>query len=623
MDGSTSTRTTQDQRANSPLHKRKSNESRKNKSKSPTNISSDDLMNHDSCKTKQVQRSFHLYLYAALILIVAIGIHYFQRSSGTDSTHVNMSEMSDNEPTGISSPSESSIPPSTFIANQCGFYLAKSKIPNAGLGVFTSRALAKGDKVNFKDPVLQIYDLNPYFGQSIATLLYDYAWDSALTGGQYEGKHVYSIMSGIGMLPNGHQHMYNIGYSHRKGAVVDHSGVTRTSPSRGASTHYHDFEFTAATNIAAGGELLIDYGVNWFKEREIKGRVKTVENVKSLSYSLKELYENGICLDRMYIKQSEKVDAGRGAFASRPMKKGEVVAPAPVVQILDKRSLDVIRIKQGQAKEEEQVLKLQLLNYCFGHRDSSLLFFPYSPMVNYINHDDKASNVELRWSTSSQHDRADVHNMSFQYIKDLEHAGLMLEFVATRDIEQDEEIYLDYGPLWQNAWESHVQNFDSDNNSNQEYIYAHELNASEKVIRTQQEQQTHPYPQHIFISCYYNYEDAMKRNQKINNEVYLWTQTSDVYDISNLRPCIILDRRETKPQEYVYTVGIMNHFGLKEAQRIPPGQKHIIAMVPRNAIKFSHRIYTTDQHLEDSFRHEIHLKDEIFPTQWLDLKKGE
>lgn len=604
-------------------HKRKSNESRKSKSKSPTNIPSKDLMNHDRCKRNQVQTSYTIYLYAIVIVIAAIGIHYFQTSRSTDSTHVHTNSHSDNEPSSIAAPSESSVPPSTFIANQCGYYLAKSKIPNAGLGVFTSRALAKGDKVNFKDPVLQIYDLNPYFGQSITTLLYDYAWDSALTGGQYEGKQVYSIMAGIGMLPNGHQHMHNVGYSHRKGAVVDHEGVTRTSPGRGASTHYHDFEFTAMSNIAAGGELLIDYGVNWFKEREFKGRVKTVENVKSLSYSLKELFENGICLDRLYIKQSKNVDAGRGAFASRHMKKGEVVAPAPVVQILDKRSLDIIRIKQGQTKEEEQLLKLQLLNYCFGHRDSSLLFFPYSPMVNYINHDHESPNVELRWSTSSQHDQPDVHNMSIQDVKDLEHAGLMLEFVATRNIEQDEEIYLDYGPLWQSAWENHVQNFDSNNSAIQDYVYAHELDASEKVIRTQQEQQTHPYPQHIFTSCYYNYEDAMKRNQKSNNEVYLWSETSDVFHISNLRPCIIFDRRETKPQEFVYTVGIMNHFGLKEAQRIPPGQKHIIAMVPRNAIKFSHRIYTTDQHLEDSFRHEIHLKDEIFPTQWLDLKREE
>jgi len=75
------------------------------------------------------------------------------------------------------------------------------------------------------------------------------------------------------------------------------------------------------------------------------------------------------------------------AFATRSIPKGSVVAPAPVVQILDRKSLDIIRVKQdpdtGGVDVKEEV-KLLLLNYCFGHINSSLLFFPYVSSIMYI-----------------------------------------------------------------------------------------------------------------------------------------------------------------------------------------------------------------------------------------------
>jgi hypothetical protein len=67
----------------------------------------------------------------------------------------------------------------------------------------------------------------------------------------------------------------------------------------------------------------------------------------------------------------------------------------------------------------------------------------YSSTVNFINHDSSNPNVKLRWSSSPLHKKEflhysaeDVLNASF---------GLLLEFVALRDIYPDEEILFNYG----------------------------------------------------------------------------------------------------------------------------------------------------------------------------------
>jgi len=36
----------------------------------------------------------------------------------------------------------------------------------------------------------------------------------------------------------------------------------------------------------------------------------------------------------------------------------------------------------------------------------------------------------------------------------------MLEFVASRDIQPGEEVFIDYGEEWQNAWDEHVKKWE-------------------------------------------------------------------------------------------------------------------------------------------------------------------
>ena len=61
--------------------------------------------------------------------------------------------------------------------------------------------------------------------------------------------------------------------------------------------------------------------------------------------------------------------------------------------------------------------------------------------------------------------------------------------------------------------------------------------------------------------------------------------------------------------------------GLGKEERIPRGAMHVVNHVPRHAIRFSDKLYTTDQHLPSAFRHEIALPEGTFPEAWLDLEE--
>jgi hypothetical protein len=55
------------------------------------------------------------------------------------------------------------------------------------------------------------------------------------------------------------------------------------------------------------------------------------------------------------------------------------VSPVPILQILDRKALDGTWTKEDGTEEKKKQL---LLNYCYGHRNSSLLFFPYVSVHN-------------------------------------------------------------------------------------------------------------------------------------------------------------------------------------------------------------------------------------------------
>ena len=449
-------------------------------------------------------------------------------------------------------------------------------------------------------------------------LIWDYIWDGQETGGHYEGMRAMSVVPGMGMLVNGEAKRHNI-IPHFPS--VDDGGLKRgISPGAGAVTHHHNFTWLVGHDLVAGDELFLDYGPGWFRER---GFVDTAPPKK---WEVSHLRQTGYCLDNIAPGPSLVKGAARGGFATRDLEKGSIIAPVPVIA-LSSASLEMIKERtDGSTVTSTQLLK----NYCFGHPDSKLLLYPYSHGINLVNHHSSIPNAKLQWWAGS------ILYFNKTLLELQQSSQLMLELVATRPIKNGEEIYLDYGNEWAKAWKDHVDSWQAEPDNR--HISAESMNNRKEeyfILRTEKEQQSHPYPADVFTSCYYSYSDYSSKNHHPlsttnsapTRSITEWKPTSRVISLRNLRPCLVIRRDIARTNvnnngdssSQIYTVRVMNRVGLAESERIPKGHAHLVTHVPRHAIVFSDKIYTSDQHLLNSFRKEIGLGD-LFPSQWKDFQ---
>lgn len=402
-----------------------------------------------------------------------------------------------------------------------------------------------------------------------------------------------SSVPGVGMLANGDPASFNI---MPERTIANNFGLSRqNSTAAGAITAYRNYTWYVTEDLPAGSELIIDYGVNWFKERGFRQ-----ESYRQTSLDPHSLRDNAYCLDNLRPGKSKIAHAGEGAFATRDIHEGSIIAPVPVLVISASALVQMKQREDGEVLVHQQLLR----NYCFGHPKSSYFLHSYAPMVNLINHDTKP-NVKLQWAKESfQMLPRPVFTMQDSSTQ------LLMELVALRAISKGEEIVLDYGPEWVDAWEQHQQKWQPVSGK---YQVARELNDSYPVLKTESELRNAPYPSNVFTSCFYRFD----------SEEYVpvaeWRMTPGLLESSNLRPCSVIERVSRTKDDITYTVRMFNHPGLAQTQRIPKGRSHVVRYVPRGAIVFSDKLYTTDQHLENAFRKEIGLGD-IFPREWMDLQ---
>lgn len=103
-------------------------------------------------------------------------------------------------------------------------------------------------------------------------------------------------------------------------------------------------------------ESILDYGTAHYNVRD---------SVKSIEW----LEENGLCLDNIKPGISSIPHAGYGAFATRHIAKGDVVAPAPLVQLNHFQMLMMESSEQEDSTAEVFPVGNQLLmNYVFGNK---------------------------------------------------------------------------------------------------------------------------------------------------------------------------------------------------------------------------------------------------------------
>lgn len=137
--------------------------------------------------------------------------------------------------------------------------------------------------------------------------------------------------------------------------------------------------------------MFTNYGKRWFKDRRIKRN--TAPTNASTAYSLPELQQHGRCLTDVVLGDSSLPFAGKGVFANKPFRAGEVVSVSPAL-VLPRHAVE----QEG----EHSVL----INYCItsssededgGERVSDVALFPLS-LAGMMNHGaGDMANVAMDW----------------------------------------------------------------------------------------------------------------------------------------------------------------------------------------------------------------------------------
>jgi hypothetical protein len=273
-----------------------------------------------------------------------------------------------------------------------------------------------------------------------------------------------------------------------------------------------------------------------------------------------------------------------------------------------------------------------LLNYVYGHPESNLMMFPYSPVVNYINHNASTFNAKLQWSDLPNHNREWLEKSPDELLS-IEHTGLIMELVATRDIEAGEEVLISYGDSWESAWNDHVQNWKPYANADK-YVSAAQLNKRVEWLRTPEELEADPYPPNVFLGCFVNL--SLERPPD-SSAPLRWEYKRGLYmNGHDIMPCEVVqrkdfgdpkdayDRRDSiRPVEAHYTMRVYPPSEEDDDGNERPVPDFVMDGVPRKAIRFFDEIYTSDQFLTNAFRHEIQLPDEMVPPAWRDRRNAD
>jgi len=315
------------------------------------------------------------------------------------------------------------------------------------------------------------------------------------------------------------------------------------------------------------------------------------------------LKANGQCMDNIVSRPSKVQYAGMGAFATRYISKNSLVAPLPLI-ILNKTLLLMYELEYDEdelnppTRTNKVVSHQLLLNYCFSHVDSSLAFFPYSSGVQFINHSSEKTNAELRWSNHHHHKSSWLNLPPKELLK--KKSGLMLDIIATRDIYPGDEIYIDYGSDWQQAWNTHVSKWKLRKKDHYPPQAIRPLKLYRYTLLTVLELKLQPYSDDKRTVCRIPAIREVQKNGKTNLKMYYGVSDSNYHIVE----CDILERKKSDE----YTALVYLKF------------KIVIHGIPDNSICISGHAknINNNQAKKDAFRHFITIPNELFPLQWKD-----
>lgn len=349
--------------------------------------------------------------------------------------------------------------------------------------------------------------------------------------------------------------------------------------------------------------------------------------------SIQWLEENGQCCDGLYPGPSTVLNAEKGAFSSRDVKQGELIAPSPLLKIDDENILSMYsKLFKGENDdgdfdyvirdpEGEGVIGTQLLyNYCFGHPQSTILFYPYGMTVNFINHKPtgKGANAKVVWTKAKYHD-PDLFLLTAEDLKqDRAMVPLGFDIIATRDISAHEEVFIDYGPEFEFALQRHSREWERRRSWPKQALEMNAEIANEKKHFIPIGDRPSDFPENIFTACHaYGIpldESDKDIPRKIDDvKVYKFDTIRTSFNGHDMNLCDILNLKESESGEYFYVIQLFTNDEEDE-------ESIIIVDVPEKYIMYVDMPYSSWTQAEGVFRHYIGIPDEIFPETWKNLK---
>lgn len=500
---------------------------------------------------------------------------------------------------------------------ECGLWLGPSTIKNAedhgfGLGMFTGRFIPKGSTVESLYSVggevlipifaSRIYKTNPP--------LREYVWSADnMPEIPTENRHGTTslFIPGLAAFAPCTSQNYNLELSSSTGgAVVDSDSVHRArNPTAGSFSYRHNVTYTAVRDIVPGEELTV-----YCSDDNFDGGAYFLSSFQSSDDAV-------VCLDNnLRIDISTIAGAGRGLFAKRNISEGSVITSTPLVPI-HRKALDiVIKDKESPAISPKQLI----LNYCYGHPNSDLLLLPYGPLASHFNHALRA-NAVLRWHNLTetneelrrkQFHHPEVFQLPADEVAETHRKGLMMDIVALRHIKANEEVLLDYGPEWTEAYKAQVDAWPQEGDT---YMSASNYVASSAraVLRTEDEQKSDPYPDNLRTMCFYSKHIP---NPKPGEDHEEYSTFNEGEENKCIRPCIILQRYE-EDSRALYTVKMSPSDNAGVPRKCRLKSVTLVNDMPVHAIRILDRPYTADMFLPKAFRREIGVPDGFYPVNWM------
>ena len=202
---------------------------------------------------------------------------------------------------------------------------------------------------------------------------------------------------------------------------------------------------------------------------------------------------------------------------------------------------------------------------------------------------------------------------------------------------------MDYGPEWEKAWESHVENWKPPAEGSGFESHTSVTLANLKIpveVSLTDVREEHSPEGNVFTACVYRQDDEDEYEEWFSEQEYEdeWKEqdTSEIIKIfgrdgsqhgepdfnGDFWPCSIvaLSRDDDDDDDVSYVVRIFQNKSHPRTAWQEEELPRILVDYPPTSVRYFTKPYKSDQHLPGAFRHPIEIRDDSFPEQWKNLK---